>query len=96
MKYRCMRDDDNSEYVVIKTRNGDSGRHMSKQVGRVVPQGGKEKAVAESQSTNNPKGFRVYAPSHAHCVITSYGWIGQQSGSGFFDLAPSILHYNWF
>jgi hypothetical protein len=26
----------------------------------------------------------------------AYGWIGQQSGSGFFDLAPSILHYNWF
>jgi hypothetical protein len=25
-----------------------------------------------------------------------YGWIGQQSGSGFCDLAPSILHYNWF
>jgi hypothetical protein len=25
-----------------------------------------------------------------------YGWIGQQLGSGFFDLAPSILHYNWF
>jgi hypothetical protein len=24
------------------------------------------------------------------------GWIGQQSGSGFCDLAPSILHYNWF
>ena len=26
----------------------------------------------------------------------SYGWIGQESGSGFSDLAPSILHYNWF
>jgi hypothetical protein len=25
-----------------------------------------------------------------------YGWIGQQSGSGFINLAPSILHYNWF
>jgi hypothetical protein len=25
-----------------------------------------------------------------------YGWTGQQSGSGFSDLAPSILHYNWF
>jgi hypothetical protein len=25
-----------------------------------------------------------------------YGWIGQQSGSDFSDLAPSILHYNWF
>jgi hypothetical protein len=25
-----------------------------------------------------------------------YGWTGQQSGSGFCNLAPSILHYNWF
>jgi hypothetical protein len=25
-----------------------------------------------------------------------YGWIGHKSGSGFSDLAPSILHYNWF
>jgi hypothetical protein len=25
-----------------------------------------------------------------------YGWTGQQSGSGFINLAPSILHYNWF
>jgi hypothetical protein len=29
-------------------------------------------------------------------AASSYGWIGQQSGSGFIDLAPSILHYNWF
>ena len=28
--------------------------------------------------------------------IGDYGWTGQQSGSGFCDLAPSILHYNWF
>jgi hypothetical protein len=28
-------------------------------------------------------------------VYRSYGWTGQQSGSGFFDLAPSILHYDW-
>jgi hypothetical protein len=25
-----------------------------------------------------------------------YGWTGQQSSSGFINLAPSILHYNWF
>jgi hypothetical protein len=25
-----------------------------------------------------------------------YGWIGQQSSSGFINLAPSILHYDWF
>jgi hypothetical protein len=26
----------------------------------------------------------------------NYGWTGQQPSSDFFDLAPSILHYNWF
>jgi hypothetical protein len=26
----------------------------------------------------------------------TYGWTGQQSGSGFINLTPSILHYNWF
>jgi hypothetical protein len=29
-------------------------------------------------------------------AVSTYGWIGQQSSSGFCDLAPSILHYNWF
>jgi hypothetical protein len=28
--------------------------------------------------------------------LPQYGWIGQQPGSGFINLAPSILHYNWF
>jgi hypothetical protein len=28
--------------------------------------------------------------------VLTYGWIGHKSGSGFSDLAPSILHYNWF
>jgi hypothetical protein len=27
---------------------------------------------------------------------SSYCWIGHKSGSGFSDLAPLILHYNWF
>jgi hypothetical protein len=26
----------------------------------------------------------------------SYGWTGHKTGSGFSDLAPSILYYNWF
>jgi hypothetical protein len=26
----------------------------------------------------------------------AYGWIGQEAGSGFINLAPSILHYDWF
>jgi hypothetical protein len=29
-------------------------------------------------------------------VVCVYGWTGQETGSGFCDLAPSILHYNWF
>jgi hypothetical protein len=29
-------------------------------------------------------------------AATYYGWTGQQPSSGFCDLAPSILHYNWF
>jgi hypothetical protein len=33
---------------------------------------------------------------HQNNVTMGYGWTGQQSSSGFFDLAPSILHYNWF
>jgi hypothetical protein len=27
---------------------------------------------------------------------TSYGWIPHNAGFGFLDLAPSILHSNWF
>jgi hypothetical protein len=26
----------------------------------------------------------------------NYGWIGHKSSSGFSDLAPAMLHYNWF
>jgi hypothetical protein len=41
---------------------------------------------------------RATAPSSPMICLRqpSYGWIGQQSGSGVCDLAPSILHYNWF
>jgi hypothetical protein len=44
---------------------------------------------------------RERGPPHAlicsRCsTARGYGWTGQQSGSGFSDLAPSILHYNWF
>jgi hypothetical protein len=27
---------------------------------------------------------------------SKYGWTGHKPSSGFSDLAPSILHYNWF
>jgi hypothetical protein len=32
------------------------------------------------------------------CFLAGYyhGWIGHKPGSGFSDLAPSILHYDWF
>ena len=30
------------------------------------------------------------------CGPSAYGWIGQQFSSGFSDLAPLILLYNWF
>jgi hypothetical protein len=36
---------------------------------------------------SHPGVYNMYAP---------YGWTGHKSGSGFSDLAPSILHYNWF
>ena len=29
-------------------------------------------------------------------VLQHYGWTGHKPGSGLSDLAPSILHYNWF
>jgi hypothetical protein len=29
-------------------------------------------------------------------ALLGYGWTGHKSSSGFCDLAPSILHYNWF
>jgi hypothetical protein len=43
-----------------------------------------------------------YIPTNTHTAEQGtsrahiYGWTGQQSSSGFCDLAPSILHYNWF
>ena len=31
------------------------------------------------------------------CIgCNTYGWTGQETGSGFINLAPSILHYDWF
>jgi hypothetical protein len=29
-------------------------------------------------------------------VRGGYGWTGQETGSGFINLAPSILNYDWF
>jgi hypothetical protein len=45
---------------------------------------------AESRLGWQVKVFVLYAEPIA------YGWTGQQPSSGFCDLAPSILHYNWF
>jgi hypothetical protein len=38
----------------------------------------------------------AWAEKNKNRVEKTYGWTGQQSGSGFINLAPSILHYNWF
>ena len=50
-------------------------------------QGARRKALLLSDPPRTPPLLISYK---------EYGWIGQQSGSGFSDLAPSILHYNWF
>jgi hypothetical protein len=42
-----------------------------------------------------PKWYQVCV-NLADIECKRYGWTGQQSGSGFSDLAPSILYYNWF
>jgi hypothetical protein len=42
---------------------------------------------------------RCGAPRTAHRparLISGYGWIPHNAGFGFLDLAPSILHSNWF
>jgi hypothetical protein len=36
------------------------------------------------------------ARNNTTAAVRCYGWTGQQPSSGFCDLAPSILHYNWF
>jgi hypothetical protein len=75
-------------------------------------EGAKEKAVVHSGSATAAAHSAVVAPVHdtpspssssqvseytPHVdAMRMYGWIGQQPSSGFSDLAPSILHYNWF
>jgi hypothetical protein len=44
--------------------------------------------VAGSEHTYTNVGFTT--------VRLLYGWTGQETGSGFINLAPSILHYDWF
>jgi hypothetical protein len=46
---------------------------MSKQWGHIVPKNYKEQAVYKAHKTDNPKGFRIFLPSNAHCCLTSYG-----------------------
>jgi hypothetical protein len=42
--------------------------------------------------------YQSWLSSVERCFVVDnpYGWTGQQPSSGFCDLAPSILHYNWF
>jgi hypothetical protein len=50
---------------------------------------------ARPWGTGIGKGIGI-GPQAARSANRFYGWTGQQPGSGFFNLAPSILHYNWF
>jgi hypothetical protein len=44
----------------------------------------------------DPAAFVFHKTERLTICFFLYGWTGQQPGSGFFNLAPSILHYNWF
>jgi hypothetical protein len=54
-------------------RQSTNDSYMSKQWGRIVPKNDREQAVYKAQKTDNPKGFRIFLPSNAHCCLTSYG-----------------------
>jgi hypothetical protein len=56
-------------------------------------EGRSEAASGTEQDRDGTKNMGTASPL---TEILAYGWTGQQSGSGFSDLAPSILHYNWF
>jgi hypothetical protein len=74
-KYRCRYayHDGKSEYTRLAMRQSADDGYMSKQWGRIVPKNDKEQAVYKAQKIDNPKGFRIYLPSNAHCCLTSYG-----------------------
>jgi hypothetical protein len=48
--------------------------------------------VVENSKERPPAALNL----HAGQEVYQYGWTGQEPSSGLFDLAPSILHYNWF
>jgi hypothetical protein len=50
----------------------------------------------QEESTVNELQRRVESQRQQISKYKGYGWTGQQPSSGFCDLAPSILHYNWF
>jgi hypothetical protein len=57
------------------------------------------RAQAQWLSSVNPNLWVRWEYARRRCRLqqrTTYGWTGHKSGSGFSDLAPSILHYNWF
>jgi hypothetical protein len=54
------------------------------------------KSASEADEENESGDSSGESPESAAEADETYGWIGQQSSSGFSDLAPSILHYNWF
>ena len=71
-RYRCRKEDGKTEYTQLKMRANQKDRYRAKQWGRITPRTAKEKDLWDSQNTDNPKGFRIYTPDNAHCVITSY------------------------
>ena len=72
-RYRCRYEDGKSEFTQLKMRANQHDRQRAKQWGRITPRTAKEKELYDGQNTDNPKGFRIYTPDNAHCVITSYG-----------------------
>jgi hypothetical protein len=60
------------------------------------PQGSKSKAVAFGAEAMPDNDLVTFGTTVEFEAALMYGWTGQETGSGFCDLAPSILHYNWF
>jgi hypothetical protein len=52
------------------------------------------RAAAKAQAADDGDATDEALALSVKCM--RYGWIGHKSGSGFINLAPSILHYDWF
>jgi hypothetical protein len=52
-------------------------------------------SIAKGLQTNRT-GLQICDHFRSLKGLWSYGWIPHNAGFGFLDLAPSILHSNWF